>query len=333
MQRLIFIILFLPLFLSAQPTDRTPADTCKRHSKLYRVDRQRAFLYEKPGWVDFLKKTPGDLKTYLNQSIHHTKLDNLLGMAAFTGLFIQYDQQIYDAAKEIGRRVGIRGDTALKTRVRILGYPIRFPVDLGTSLYFIGDGWTHVGVTLSFLTYGLLKNDYRALSTASQLSEGLLTVAIVTQTLKHITGRESPFTASVDRGVWRFFPNQITYHKHVPKYDAYPSGHMATILMAITIISDNYPEYKFIKPVGYFLMTLLGYQMLNNGVHWISDYPLGFAIGYSLGKIVVMRNRKVLKRRSGRNGGLSSVFKSNEIDFSPQIYRQGGMGLGLVIRF
>ena len=32
-------------------------------------------------------------------------------------------------------------------------------------------------------------------------------------------------------------------------------------------------------------MSLLGWQMLNNGAHWASDYPLGIAMGYLVGKI------------------------------------------------
>jgi hypothetical protein len=27
------------------------------------------------------------------------------------------------------------------------------------------------------------------------------------------------------------------------------------------------------------------FQMVNNGVHWVSDYPLGIAMGYVIGKI------------------------------------------------
>ena len=40
------------------------------------------------------------------------------------------------------------------------------------------------------------------------------------------------------------------------------------------------------------IMTLLGLQMMNNGVHWASDYPLSIAMGYYLGKIAVNNGRK-----------------------------------------
>ena len=38
-------------------------------------------------------------------------------------------------------------------------------------------------------------------------------------------------------------------------------------------------------------MGLLGYAMLNNGVHWASDYPVGIALGYAFAKIAVRNGR------------------------------------------
>ena len=40
-------------------------------------------------------------------------------------------------------------------------------------------------------------------------------------------------------------------------------------------------------------MTLLGFAMLNNGVHWAGDYPLGIAMGYVFAKVAVDHGRKV----------------------------------------
>ena len=91
---------------------------------------------------------------------------------------------------------------------------------------------------------------------------------------------------------WNFFPNQKEYHKHVSSYDAFPSGHLAAFMSTLTVITENYPEYPIIKPIGYTLMTLLSIQMMNNGVHWASDYPLSIAMGYYLGKIAVNSGKK-----------------------------------------
>jgi hypothetical protein len=39
--------------------------------------------------------------------------------------------------------------------------------------------------------------------------------------------------------------------------------------------------------------------MINNGVHWISDYPLALGIGYLFGKIIVDEGRQRVDNNSG----------------------------------
>jgi hypothetical protein len=66
-----------------------------------------------------------------------------------------------------------------------------------------------------------------------------------------------------------------------------------TATLTFTVLIENYPEYAWwLRPTEYVWLTLLGLQMINNGVHWASDYPLGIAMGYSMGKIVSRLGRK-----------------------------------------
>ena len=48
----------------------------------------------------------------------------------------------------------------------------------------------------------------------------------------------------------------------------------------------NYPEVKWVRPLGYALMVPLMFQMVNSKVHWWSDYPLGIYLGYTMARIV-----------------------------------------------
>lgn len=256
------------------------------------------YLYKKPGTFDFILKSPQSFSEFgKNMFNQEYTVPNIL-IGATTALFIVYDQPIYDNFAKWGRDWGIGNGDNTKTFISIGGYPLfRGPTDWGSAMYFIGDGWTHLGLGLSFLTAGLLNNDNRALQTASQIVQGMLTVGLTTQFLKHITGRETPIKATQDAGIWRFFPDQIDYHKNVPKYDAFPSGHLATAMMTLTVIASNYEEYSWIRPVGYGLMTLLSYQMINNGVHWMSDYPLALGIGYLFGKVIVENGRTLISNK------------------------------------
>ncbi len=271
----------------------------KRREMTYSFSNGKSFIYQRPRPLHFVSTLPKDYALYAKKTFRKSQLINLGMITGGTLILYAFDDQILVGAKNIGSAFNLAGtsnQTAIidgKIIIAKQKIPIQFnvPTDINSAMYFLGDGWTHTTIALSFWAAGLISKDNRELQTASQLGEAILTTGIATQFLKHITGRESPYTTTVPRGVWRFFPNQKVYADHVPNHDAFPTGHLATAMATVTVIAENYPEKKFIRPVGYSLMGLLGFAMLNNGVHWASDYPLGIALGYSFGKIAVNRGR------------------------------------------
>lgn len=118
--------------------------------------------------------------------------------------------------------------------------------------------------------------------------EGLILTGFTTQFMKWSMGREMRKMAG-ENSTGRWHPFARDYISKRQRYDAFPSGHLATGMMALTVISENYPEKKYVKPLGYSLLALLSFQMINNGVHWASDYPMGLAIGYGIGKSISSR--------------------------------------------
>jgi hypothetical protein len=149
----------------------------------------------------------------------------------------------------------------------------------------IGDGTTQFALAGSFGAYGLLFKDQKALRTGSQIVQAVLASGAVIQVLKHLTGRESPFVRTTPFGVWKILPNQIDYHRRVPQFDAYPSGHICTSIATVIVIAENYPDVQWIRPIGYTFTAFVGLGMLSNGIHWVSDYPLGLFIGYYFGML------------------------------------------------
>jgi len=274
---------------------------------LYQVDDSTTLAYQKPGPFEHFSNSFTDVADYAKVTFTNDNVATLGWIAASTALLFVYDQAIVDEAHRFGKRIGVNGSNHTKTIATFFGFPMKVPTDLPSSLYFIGDGWTHTTLTASFLAYGLIDNDARALRTASQLAEGILAATYITQFLKHITGRQSPFKSTEPAGRWKFFPNQAKYHKNVPGYDAYPSGHLAVGLVTLLVIADNYREYKFIKPLGYSLLTILALQMLNNGVHWASDYPLSIVMGYTITEIVTRRGRETIKTSDDETSFLDRV--------------------------
>jgi hypothetical protein len=56
-------------------------------------------------------------------------------------------------------------------------------------------------------------------------------------------------------------------------------------MATLTVISENYPEATWIRPVGYSLIGCLGVGLVNVGYHWYSDFPPGIALGYLFGEV------------------------------------------------
>ncbi len=268
----------------------------------YTVAPGTTWHYDRPRVGQTLLNIPRHIAAYPRWAWQKEHRWGIAGVAASTALLIWLDEPIINAAQHFGRSVHLTAESHQKTLVSIpfrpgnstgaLDMELNVPTTLNGAMYFLGDGWTHLTITTSFWAYGLIGRDNRAAQTAAQITSALAATGIVVQTLKRTTGRESPYTTTYPRGRWDFFPNQGEYTRHVPQHDAFPTGHLATAMATVTVIADNYAEYRFIRPVGYGLMGLLGYAMLNNGVHWASDYPLGLAIGYGMAKLAVKSGRR-----------------------------------------
>jgi hypothetical protein len=263
---------------------------------------------------------------FVKESFKKENLPWLAAITASTLILIEYDQKIYDNTRKLGKKLGISSKDKTRTFLKIGGVSIlRGPTDAGSAIYFLGDGWVNLGFFGGFETYGWLKGDWRARQTGHQLAEGLLVTGFTTQVIKRVTGRETPRAASAPRGVWRFFPSFKDFQAHRTRYDAVPSGHLATGMMTITVIAENYPEKKYVKPLGYALLGALSFQMVNNGVHWASDYPLALAIGYGIGKAIAVNGRTAARR--------STPQSASNLNFYPYLSPNGAIGGGLAYRF
>jgi len=298
---LVFFGVFMCFLNSAVASDGN-ASSVKNESMPLNLSAEEFVLlpYERPKAFDWLTDSPENLLSFIKRIHPKENIWWLAGIGLSTAVLIKYDQAIMDESQRFARRLGLISDTKTgRETYTIIDFsvgefplPLIIPKNVNSVMYFIGDGLTHLGIVGGLLGYGLKNDDNRALSTASQTLEALLVTGVVVQVIKRTTGRESGFTASRPGGKWRFFPNQLEYTRNVPKFDAYPSGHMATVMATTTVLAENYPEHKYIRPLGYTLMAIMGFGMTNNGVHWVSDYPLAIGIGYIAAKGAVERNRK-----------------------------------------
>ncbi len=307
----IFILCILLLSLSVQAEDQIV----------------NGYIYSRPSFGDIFTNIPHNLVGSVKEGFQKDKIGAWAVIAASTTLLYVYDRKIKDHTQAFGRSIGLGNGDGTKSLVRVGSVSIfRGPTDVGSAMYFLGDGWTTMLTSAGFLIGGKIHDDNRALQTSAQLMNGLLITGIITQVLKRSTGRESPSAATSERGRWRPFPSWSQFQNHTSHYDAFPSGHLATAMTTVTILANNYEDYPFIKPLGYSLMGLLSFQMVNNNVHWVSDYPLAIGIGYVIGKTVSHNGRKKV-------AGETEEKTSYEYEFAPTLSAQGQPGIALNISY
>ncbi|WP_294324109.1 phosphatase PAP2 family protein [uncultured Chryseobacterium sp.] len=298
LKRINFLLLPFTMMVSAQTTEvSSPTDSLG--SQAYHLPDASVRIYKKPKFFDFITKAPGNFINTNKNLIAKDHAYYVGGAVIGTVLLLPVDQKLIDNSRELAQQWGMSVDNNYSTVAKVF----KLPKDVGSALYLMGNGSTLVLLGIGFGTYGLIKNDYRAQATASGLMESLILAGVFSQTLKRITGRESPFIAIENGnsgGDWNPFPSFSAFATQTPHYDAMPSGHLTTFMAGLTVIADNYPEVKWIKPVGYTLATALCFQMMQSQVHWASDYPLALVLGYFIGKTISKsRYTTILKESAG----------------------------------
>ena len=301
MYRIAFVLIWSGLlsttFSHAQSYDTLVVKDSIHQMKMMAYPTEgKLLIYPKPKIYTFIQYLPGTFKGAAKLAISKNSMKGWAWMAGSTTVLLLTDQKILNGVQQFSYHIGLNTERRYKQFV-----PFKWrgkdkslydvPDNLNSVIYSIGEGMPSIFLSLGMITYGVVKHDHRSISTASQVFQATLAMGITTQILKRMTGRESPFVATKAGGAWSPFPNLKTYQQNVPHFDAFPSGHMGTMMSTTVIIAANYPEKKWIKPVGYSLMGLVGLAMVNNGVHWASDYPLAIGMGYVFGHATVKMNR------------------------------------------
>lgn len=298
------IPIFLIILLTATPDFRSQSvsssDSTKIKSEMFvdsaDVPSSKHYI---PKWHSMFTNIPNDWAKYFTVTWNENKIPLYLTVAALTAATIVTDDKTWQETR--------KWHDASSFNTKFDEFFSEF-----------GDGRTQFGIATAFGLYGFITKDARALRTASQIVQTVFASGTVVQVLKHITGRQTPNTATTPTGDWVFFPNQIEYAKHVSTYDAFPSGHVTTTLATVIVIAENYPEVWWIRPVGYVLTGLVAWGMVGTGIHWYSDYPLAVALGYTFGMI------------AAHPEGIPNSIAGKKLHIMPMLVEKGfGLSVGI----
>jgi len=251
-----------------------------------------AYKYKSPHAFDFITTAPKNYGDFVENSFEKNSLKGLAVIAGATGALYIFDQQILEETQRFGRKIGLDNKDHSKPTFTIGDDHFMYaPTDVGSSILFLGDGWTTIGLSAGFLTSGLLNHNAKSKLVASELMQGLLFSGFSSQVLKRISGREIPNARTKDRGRFSPFASPKEFNDNKARYDSFPSAHLMTAMTSLTILAENYEEMSWIRPVGYSLVALLSFQLMNTGAHWASDLPLAIGIGHMAGKTIAQNGR------------------------------------------
>jgi membrane-associated phospholipid phosphatase len=191
------------------------------------------------------------------------------GAALITAVMFHYDQQIYDDLYKWKMN-----NPAVK--------------EISPVITDLGDGTFSIGLFGGFAGYGLIFKNDKAFEVGKIGLESFLLTGVTVQLLKHLCGRERPSAATRDGGFWHgpfSYLREPKGGKGISSFDAFPSGHTATIFAAATTISDFYTE-PWVSYTCYSLASLTAISRITESTHWISDCFIGAIIGYYGTKLV-----------------------------------------------
>jgi PAP2 superfamily len=295
------------------PIKKKPAE------QRYYPGNGEVLIYTPPKAFSFLTNLPKDARGIAAAPFKKQNIKPLLFVAGSTALLLLFDESLSQGVHQFSNTIHLDPREQYKDILNIkLGTTnvslLKAPKNINTALYQLGQGFTSLLIGAGLFTYGKIHKDYRAVNTASQLAESFILMGVGTQLLKRIAGRQSPGEAVDLDGEWNPFPSFKNYQSHTPFYDAFPSGHLATLMSTVTILAENYPEKKWIRPAGYSVIGLAGYSMINNNVHWASDYPLAIALGYLCAKQVAKNSRKKIQSTSTTKHKASLCYTFNYVN-------------------
>jgi membrane-associated phospholipid phosphatase len=257
------------------------------------VYRGRDIVFEKPSFLSNISHIPADLSLIVRAPF---KKKNLMGLGVVAGstiILIAVDEKMIASVRGASKGIGLNPETKYGVLWKSGSTKIlKYPKNLNTAFYQLGEGGSSIMIAGGLWLYGKIRQDRRAVGTAYDLTESLITMGVTTQLMKRVSGRESPFKATKQGGEWSPFPSFAAYQNNTSSYDAFPSGHLATLMATVTVLRRDYPEKKWIGPVGYSLMGMTAWAMMNTEVHWASDYPLALVVGYLSGRASTSRHQQ-----------------------------------------
>jgi membrane-associated phospholipid phosphatase len=150
-------------------------------------------------------------------------------------------------------------------------------------------GIVELGVPATVYVVGLLRRDSYTQQTAMLAAEAYVDSAIPHVIIKLVSRRLRPSEVAPDHDFRdTFFRSHVTA---LGKGSSFPSGHAAAAFSIGTVLARRYGKHKWVPWVAYGVAGLISISRVPDMAHFPSDVFLGAALGYTITRFDVFRNR------------------------------------------
>ena len=157
----------------------------------------------------------------------------------------------------------------------------------------LGDGKSSIVLFGGAYAYSLLMGDARAKELGVIGLESFAVSGVASLVLKMTFSREQPNVATRSGGTFygpfAFFRQGQNSGKGWSFFDAFPSGHTATVFAAATTIADLCSN-PWVSAASYSVASMVGVSRIMEQTHWASDVFVGSIVGYYSTKLVEKLN-------------------------------------------
>jgi membrane-associated phospholipid phosphatase len=150
-------------------------------------------------------------------------------------------------------------------------------------------GIVEIGVPVITYMVGLLRHDSYTQQTAMLAGEAYLDSAIPHVVIKLVSRRLRPAAVAPNHDFRdTFFQSPVGL---LGKGSSFPSGHAAAAFSIATVMARRYGEHKWVPWVAYGVAGLISFSRVPDMAHFPSDVFLGAALGYTITRFDVFRDR------------------------------------------
>lgn len=160
-----------------------------------------------------------------------------------------------------------------------------------TSKIFSGTntGIVEIGVPATIYVTGLLRHDSYTQQTALLAAEAYVDSGIPYVLINVVSRRLRPSSVAPNHDFRDTF-----FRSHLNDWvtgQSFPSGHAAAGFSIATVIARRYGQHKWVPWVAYGVAGLISFSRVPDLAHFPSDVFLGAALGYTITRFDVLRER------------------------------------------